>query len=49
MVLRQKVYEPAAIVVVENPFKVNAAEPKVNVAGLAASCIPGGALPSDVM
>jgi len=46
-VLRQKVYEPAAIVVVENPFNVNAAEPKVNVAGLAANCIPGGELASE--
>jgi hypothetical protein len=46
-VLRQKVYEPAAIVAV-NPFKVNAAEPKTNVAGLAASCIAGGELASEV-
>jgi hypothetical protein len=47
-VLRQKVYEPAAIVVAVNPFKVNAAEPKTNVAGLAASCIAGGELASEV-
>ena len=49
MVSRQKVYEPAAMVVAVNPFNVNAAEPKVNEAGLAASCIPGGELASEVM
>lgn len=42
-------YEPAAMVVAVNPFNVNAAEPKVNEAGLVASCIPEGELASEVM
>jgi hypothetical protein len=37
------------MVVVANPCNVNAAEPKVNEAGLAASCIPEGELASEVM
>jgi hypothetical protein len=49
LVWRQKVYEPAAMVVAVNPFNVNAAEPKVNVAGLAASCMSAGPDVSEVM